>query len=89
MARTALGAMKEFDPDKGNWTEYSERLQHYFNANAIDDAALKRSVLITVMGEAAYARLRRIAAPAKVDSKTFEELSKLMSDHCNPEPLRY
>ena len=86
MARTALGAMKEFDPDKGNWTEYSERLQHYFNANAIDDAALKRSVLITVMGEAAYARLRRIAAPAKVDSKTFEELSKLMSDHCNPEP---
>ena len=29
--RTALGAMKEFDPDKGNWTEYSERLQHYFN----------------------------------------------------------
>ena len=86
MAGATLGSMKEFDPEKGSWTEYSERLKHYFAANNIEDAALKRSVLITVMGEAAYARLRRNVAPAKVDDKTFDELVKVMSDHCNPSP---
>ena len=53
-----LGAMKEFDPDKGNWTEYSERLKHYFTANNIEDATMKRSVLITVMGEEIHAEIQ-------------------------------
>ena len=86
MAGAMLGAMKEFDPDRGNWTEYAERLKHYFTANKIEDATVKRSVLITVMGEAAYASLRRNVAPAKVDDKTFDELVQVMSDHCNPAP---
>ena len=86
MAGAMLGAMKEFDQDRGNWTEYSERLKHYFTANNIEDATLKRSVLITVMGEAAYARLIRNMAPAEVTDKTFDELVQVMSDHCNPAP---
>ena len=89
-AGAMLGAMKEFDPDRGNWTEYAERLKHYFTANNIEDATVKRSVLITVMHgrsmHAAYARLRRNVAPAKVDDKTFDELVQVMSDHCNPAP---
>ena len=32
----AMLAMKEFDPDRGNWTEYT--------ANNIEDATVKRSV---------------------------------------------
>ena len=33
------GTIGEYDPQKEDWTSYSERLQEYFTANDVDAAA--------------------------------------------------
>ena len=85
MAVAAIGNMKDFDPDKDNWTEYAEQLQHYFLANNIE-AEQQKSTLITVMADAAYALLRQLVAPGKISDKSFADLWKVMEAHYNPKP---
>ena len=41
--------MCEFDASREDWTQYSERLSHYFTANGITDAARKKVILLTVV----------------------------------------
>ena len=40
-----FGQTCEFDARREDWTQYSERLSHYFAANGITDAARKKSIL--------------------------------------------
>lgn len=44
-----IGHVSAFDPEVESWTEYKERLDHYFLANEIGDESKKRSVLIAVV----------------------------------------
>ncbi len=43
----AFGRIDAFDADVESWTAYTERIEHYFLANGITDAARKRSLLLT------------------------------------------
>lgn len=49
-----LGKVEEFDSKKEEWSQYVERLDHFFAANVIEDAARKRSVFLSVIGPAPY-----------------------------------
>ncbi|KAL5488914.1 hypothetical protein EMCRGX_G017932 [Ephydatia muelleri] len=42
------GTIEEFDSATEDWTAYSERLEQYFVANDVDDAAKKRAILLSV-----------------------------------------
>ena len=64
-----FGQMCEFDASREDWTQYSERLSHYFGANSITDAARKKSILLTVVGLATYKQLRGLVSLAKVDAR--------------------
>ena len=44
------GTIEEFDSATEGWTAYSERLEQYFVANDVDDAAKKRAILLSVCG---------------------------------------
>ena len=48
------GTIGEYDPQKEDWTSYSERLQEYFTANDVDAAAKKRTILLSVVGSSTY-----------------------------------
>ena len=53
MASPQIGKISEFVPSKEDWTQYIERLEHFFVANEIDSAEKKRAVLLTVIGATA------------------------------------
>ena len=83
---TLLGKVDEFDCTKEDWTQYVERLDHFFVANDITDEGKKRAVLLSVVGSSTYALLRNLVQPAKPGEKTYAELVSTLKDHYNPTP---
>ena len=79
------GRIEEFCESE-NWTQYIERLNFYFQANDISDESKKRNILLTVCGSKIYGLIRNLLSPAKPDTKSFDEISKLVEEHLNPKP---
>ena len=44
-----IGRIKEFCEDKEEWSQYAERLEHFFAANGITSNDKKHSVFLTVI----------------------------------------
>ena len=87
MAATGtLGRVDEFDGTKDGWLQYIERLEHFFAANGIDDAAKKRAVLLSVVGAVTYKILRSIVSPSKPGEKSYAELVEALSKYFKPTP---
>ena len=61
------GTIKQFNPQVDDWPTYVERLQYYFVANDVDDAAKKRAILLTVCGAPTYKLLRSLVPDGKFD----------------------
>ena len=85
-APRVLGRLQEFDPRVDNMSTYLERLELYFDANAVE-AARKVPVLLTVIGARAYDTLRSLLAPTKPQDKSFTELLAILKEHFDPKPL--
>ena len=83
---TLLGKLEEFDKSKEEWTQYVERMNHFFAANDIKDAGKKKSVFLAVVGPTTYSLLRNLVAPSKPGDKTFDELTTALKEHYNPTP---
>ena len=81
-----FGTVSEFEEGKEEWTQYVERLEHFFAANGIEDANKKRSVFLSVIGPSSYKLLRNLVAPAKPGEKTLDELVRAMTQHHSPTP---
>ena len=78
------GATSPFDPTQEDWTTYVERLEMYFLANEIGEAARKRAVLLSVCGPTAYRLIRNLAQPDKPSELSYDNIIKLLSDHYFP-----
>ena len=61
-AKGTLGNIEEFDGSKDDWSQYVERLEHFFYANEITDADKKRAVFLSVVGAATYQSIRKRAS---------------------------
>ena len=48
------GSLAPFDSAVEDWTEYIERLQFYFDANGISDAAKQQAVLLSCCGPSTF-----------------------------------
>ena len=81
-----IGRIEEFREDKEEWSQYTERLEHFFAANGITDDDKKRSVFLTVIGARAYKKLRSLIAPVKPGESDFATMLKAMKDHYVPAP---
>ncbi|KAM7302847.1 glutamyl aminopeptidase-like [Ixodes scapularis] len=81
-----FGTLAAFDANVESWTNYAERLEAFFEANAIVDSNRKRSILITSVGPETYARLRSLLAPKKPMDEAYDEILKVLAQHLNPEP---
>ena len=86
MATALFGHIGEFDSESDDWTQYIERLEHYFIANEVNDANKQKSILISVCGPKAYKLMRSLTTPDKPADKTYTQLKDLMSKHHNPTP---
>ena len=81
------GAAVAFDPANDDWSEYIERLQHYFTANNILAADKQRGILLNAVGAPTYRLIRTVVSPAKVTELSFTELVEKAQGHFNPRPL--
>ena len=82
-----FGTIEPFDLKEGDFVEYTERLDQYFVANKIEDAAQKRAIFITLIGNDAYSLLRSLLSPVKPNTKTYTELVTTLTDHLKPKPV--
>jgi len=55
----------EFVEVNEDWTEYEERLGHFFLANGITEEAKKRSIPLSVCGAKTYRLIRNLATLRK------------------------
>ena len=58
-----FGAVGEYVEGEEDWSQYVERLGHFFGANGVSDASKKRSVLLSTIGPKAYQTLASLVAP--------------------------
>ena len=86
MMATLFGNVQEYDSEKEEWSQYAERLEHFFLASKVEDAERKRAILLSVMGPACYRLLRSLVAPVKPSEKMYKELVDALKEHHEPMP---
>ena len=82
----AIGTIGPFQPSTEDWKAYTERLELFFVANGIEDAAKSHATLLTVCGPSTYGLIRDLLAPAAPMDKTFAELVALVQERQQPTP---
>ena len=80
------GSVAAFDPSQEEWSEYTERILHYFTANDISSPEKRRAILLNVVGPTTYRLLKTLASPAAVTELTFDQLVERAKKHFNPKP---
>ena len=83
---SAVGQIKEFDPNEECIAAYLERFDLYLAVNKIDEA-VQASTFLLVVGRQHYSLLRDLVAPDKPEKKSLETLKGLLLKHYEPEPI--
>ena len=73
-----IGKTTSFDEKLEEWTQYVERLEHFFTANGHTDNDKKKAILLSSIGPTAYKLLRSLVSPQKPRDKTYRELVDIM-----------
>ena len=86
MATATLGTLQEFKPEVETITAYLERLKAYYDANDVQTAK-RVAVLLSVIGPKTYSILRSLMAPDSPQSKSYDAISKALTNHFDPKPI--
>ena len=77
---STFGKIDEFQVND-DWSQYIERLGHYFTANDISDTVKQKSILLSVVGAETYKLIHNLSVPNLPGTKTYEELVELVKDY--------
>ena len=80
------GTVAAFAPGKEDWSSYTERLDHYFAANDVEDPAKKRSILLSACGARTYKLIRSLVPADRVNTTSYNDLVKLVRNYYKPKP---
>ena len=78
-----FGRISEFDPEKEEWAQYSQRLTHFFAANGVEEAGQKREILLSMIGPATFKLLSNLVVPDNPGDKTYKEPVDALKNHHN------
>ena len=78
--------MAKHDSVGEQWDTYIKRLQNYFVANDIG-AEVKKRAILSVCGVITYQLIRNLSTPTKPSDLSYEDLVKLVREHCHPRRL--
>ena len=81
-----FGSVGAFDPTLEDWISYSERVDHYLEANKVSPDNKKLSVCLSTCGPATYTLTWNLVSPASPSSKTYKEIIAIVSNHYKPTP---
>ena len=73
--------MGEFDKVEEDWETYVEKVNLYFVANDITDAAKKRATLLSVCGAKTYHTICELIAPAKPTDGSYDDIISPVQEH--------
>ena len=70
------------------WSEYAERLGHYFIANDIHVTGeeKRRAILLNAVGASMYRLRKTLASPSSLTDLSVEEIVARAKAHFNPKP---
>ncbi|KAL9978544.1 hypothetical protein ACROYT_G016071 [Oculina patagonica] len=80
-----FGKLDEYNETE-DWRHYTERVNHFFEANEITDPDKKRSIFLVNVGAKTYKLIRSLVAPEDPKTKSYEDLAKLAQEHFMPKP---
>jgi len=63
------GHLSEYSSTE-DWAIYAERMDQYFLANDVTDAAKKRAILLSIVGDKTYQLIRDLVALKKPTDKS-------------------
>ena len=63
-----------------------EQVTYFSSANKITEDDKKRQVFLTCVGTESFHLMKTLVAPAKLDTKTVDELADLVQAHLDPKP---
>lgn len=86
LGMATYGKIEAFDEGNEEWSQYVERLGHYFLANDIANQDKKRAIYLSVCGSKVYKLMCDLLAPAKPGDKSYQELTELVKNHLQPKP---
>ena len=81
---TTIGKIGAYRRNSEEWPQYLERLEFFFVANEITDPVKKRAAFMAIVGPETVNTLRSAIAPSKPAEKTYNELTKVLSDYFSP-----
>ena len=85
--RMMLGSLREVDPNKESVEDFDEHFEFYYMAkgNHDDNAAKKRAMFITLLGQENFAKLKVLASPTTMNNLTLDATVQLLSQYfCLP-----
>ena len=72
MKMGSFGKLEEFYREQGHvWSQYIERLEHYFVANDIDNVDKQKAILLSERGSKTYKLMCDLFASEQPGDKTF------------------
>ena len=80
-----FGRIEDFTPG-GDWKQYVERLELFFEVNAVPVEKGVPSIL-TLMGSKMYSLMRSISVPRKPKELSFTEIVVSLAQHFDSKPI--
>ena len=78
------GTIGQFNPKAEKWDFYVERLEEFYVANGIDDAARKRAILNSTVGADTFKLIRDLLSPTEPKDATFDNIVDKLTKHYTP-----
>lgn len=79
-----MGTSNVFDPTYSDISVFKEKLNQFFIANKITDEVRKNAILLNTLSEGCYVLVRNLCVLDLPEKKTYDELSKILTDHLFP-----
>ena len=79
-----FGSIGEFNPNREDWENYTDRLDEFFVANKITDKAQKRAIFNSNVGPDTYKLLVNLLSPRKPKECEYDELVAVLKKHYKP-----
>lgn len=77
---------ESFKEDEETFTTYKQRLENYFDMKGVTVGNKKVQVLINCIGSKHYQLLSNLTSPELPNTKSYDELVKVLEDHLCPKP---
>ena len=81
-----LGKLDEYVAEKESFTNYVERIEQFFEPNAIA-VGKQKAVFLATCGASTYETLKNLCLPSEVKNVSYSEIIQKLTTHYAPEPL--